>query len=372
MSWRQELKKNLVTLEELKKYIHIPHKELTLLKKVVERHPMSVSKHYLSLIDFNDPDDPIKKMIIPSLKELDIHGSYDTSGEKFNTKFIGFQHKYKQTALLLSTNRCGSYCRFCFRKRMVGRSNEEISKNINKSMKYIQDHKEINNLLISGGDPLMLETKVIRKMLEILSVIPHLDFIRFGTKTPVFLPNRIKNDPELLSILKNFSLKKKIYFVLHIDHPKEITPELIEVINDLLSSNIILNNQTVLLKGVNDDPDTMAELQNKLVSIGINPYYVFQCRPVKRVKTNFQIPLYEGYNIIEEAKKKLNGHSKRFRYIMSHITGKIEIIGYDNEYMYFKYHQAKSSRNSGRLFKRKLDRTAKWLNEFEVMENHIE
>ena len=117
------------------------------------------------------------------------------------------------------------------------------------------------------------------------------------------------------------------------------------------------------LKGVNDNPETLAELQNKLVGIGVNPYYVFQCRPVKRVKNNFQVPLYRGYEIIENAKKMLNGHSKRFKYIMSHQTGKIEIVGIIGDYIYLKYHQAKAPRNIGKFFKKKINKTAGWLDD---------
>jgi len=128
---------------------------------------------------------------------------------------------------------------------------------------------------------------------------------------------------------------------------------------------VIVNNQTVLLKGVNDNPETLAELQNKLVSIGVNPYYVFQCRPVKRVKNEFQVPLYRGYEIVENAKKKLNGHSKRFKYIMSHQTGKIEIVGIMGNSIYLKYHQAKAPEDIGKFFKRKINKTAGWLDDLE-------
>ena len=303
-------------------------------------------------------------MVIPSVEELNLSGSYDTSGEQENTKLRGLQHKYSQTALILATNRCATYCRFCFRKRMVGLPAQEILRNFNNAVRYIEEHKEINNVLISGGDPFMLSTRTIEKFLEKLSNLPHLSFIRFGSKVPVYLPNRFIEDDKLLKLFKKYSLPdRKIYIVTQIDHPREITDQLIEAITKLLNSGVIINNQTVLLKGINDNPDILAELQNKLVSIGINPYYVFQCRPVKRVKRFFQVPLYKGYEIVEQAKKKLNGHSKRFKYVMSHRTGKIEIIGIMNDEIYFKYHQAKDPRNYGRFFKRKLNKTAGWLDE---------
>ncbi|KQC11840.1 MAG: lysine 2,3-aminomutase [Candidatus Cloacimonas sp. SDB] len=369
MYWKKNLKKNITTIEELNKFISFDRKDVKTLRKVIKRHPMSISRSYLSLIDPADPDDPLRKIVVPSKYEMNILGSYDTSGEKHNTKFLGFQHKYPQTVLILSTQQCASYCRFCFRKRLVGISKKEIFNNLDRAVNYIKEHPEVNNILISGGDPLVLSNRVLRNFLEIFSSLPQLDFIRFGTKVPVYHPERIAQDEELLEILEQHNHKKQIYFVLQIDHPREISSELIEAVQCLKKIGIIINNQTVLLKGVNDDPEVMAKLQNQITSIGINPYYVFQCRPVKRVKKHFQIPVYEGYRIIEKAKTKLNGHSKRFRYVMSHKTGKIEILGPINDKMIFKYHQAKEARDQGKMFVRKLSKTAGWLDEFPAVKN---
>ena len=153
MTWQNELKENIIDLDQLSKYVDLPLKEKNQLKKIVERHPMSITRYYISLINWDDPNDPIKKIAIPSKQELDLSGSYDTSGEKENTKLPGLQHKYSQTALILSTNRCAMYCRYCFRKRMVGLGNDEILNRFNDAVKYIRKHEEINNVLISGGDP---------------------------------------------------------------------------------------------------------------------------------------------------------------------------------------------------------------------------
>jgi lysine 2,3-aminomutase len=359
--WRNELKTNITSVNELKKYVRLTKLEENQFKSITKYHPMNISKYYLSLIDFEDPDDPIKKMVIPSLEEMNLSGSYDTSDEKSNTKLSGLQHKYPQTALVLATNRCASYCRFCFRKRLVGISSREVIKNFEHAIDYIQQHKEITNVLITGGDPLILETEVIRKFLEQLENIEHLNFIRIGTKAPVFLPNRILKDEELLKLFRRY--KKQIYLVIQIDHPREITNELKRAVKKLLRSGVIINNQTVLLKGVNDHPEILANLQKKLVSIGINPYYVFHCRPVRRVKRNFQLSLFKGLRIVEEAKTMMSGHAKRFKYIMSHKTGKIEIIGILNDEICFKYHQAKDPKNYCKIFKRKLIKTAGWLDE---------
>jgi len=335
-----------------------------IIQEIIDIHPMRITRYYMSLIDENDPDDPIRKMAVPTEEELNLAGSYDTSGERENTKMPGLQHKYAQTALILATNRCAMYCRYCFRKRLVGLRTEEIMERFNGAAKYIEEHKEINNVLITGGDPFILSTKVIKQFLEKLSDITHLEFIRFGTRVPVTFPNRILEDEVLLTLLANTTAnRKRVYVVTQFNHPREITQDSVAAVESLICSDVIVNNQTVLLRGVNDNPETLAELQNKLVGIGVNPYYVFQCRPVKRVKSQFQVPLYKGYKIVEDAKKLLNGHSKRFKYIMSHLSGKIEMVGIRDDYIYFKYHQAKDYDNIGKLFKNRLNKTAGWLDE---------
>ncbi len=352
------------SIEQLADYLKLSSDEKEQLKQVVKIHPMRVSPYYLSLINWNDPNDPIKKMVIPCLDELHLEGFYDTSGEAENTKMPGLQHKYAETALILATNRCATYCRHCFRKRLVGLPTEEIVKRFEDAAEYISNHEEINNVLISGGDPLVLPNEVIKKFLEVLTKIDHLNYIRFGSRTPVSLPSRL-SDPELLDLFKKYSqMDRRLYVVIQFNHPREITPQSISAVNKLINAGVLLSNQTVLLKGVNDDPETLATLMNRLVSIGVTPYYVFQCRPVKRVKTHFQVPICEGVRIIEKAKAKCDGHSKRFKYVMSHTTGKIEILGILNDNVYFKYHEAKNRKNLGVMFKRRVDEKAGWLDDF--------
>jgi len=356
---------NIHTIEELSHYVTISPTEKQQLEEIIRHHPMSIPKYYLSLIDKDDPNDPIRKMAVPSKDELNLDGEYDTSGEISNTKMLGLQHKYSQTALILATNKCTMYCRYCFRKRLIGISNSETLKNFDNALEYIKEHKEINNILLSGGDPFSLKTELIEEFLEKLSKIKHLNFIRFGTKIPVTSPYRIINNAKLLNVLKKYSKLKKISISTQFNHPKEITNESTEAINKLIENGISLNNQTVLLKGINDDAKILVNLKKKLTEIGIIPYYIFQCRPVKRVKNHFQVPLYKGYEIIEEAKKYLNGYSKRFRYIMSHESGKIEIVGIIDNEIYLKYHQAKEPENIGKLFKKKLNKNAGWLDELD-------
>jgi len=305
-----------------------------------------------------------KKNGVPSVEELSLEGTYDTSGEIENTIVPGLQHKYSETALILATNQCATYCRHCFRKRIVGLPNEEILRRFNDAAVYIAKHKEINNVLISGGDPLMLENKIIKRLLEVLDKAKNVSFIRIGSRVPVTFPSRL-SDLKLLAILRKYSKNdKRLHVVTQFNHPREITPQSIGAVKNLLEAGVLISNQTVLLRGVNDNPTTLATLLNKLVCIGVMPYYVFQCRPVKRVKHQFQIPLCEGSRIVEEAKVKCNGLSKRFKYIMSHVTGKLEILGIMNDEIYFKYHEAKDRKNLGVMFKCQVDEDARWLEDF--------
>ena len=242
MTWQNQLQNNICTIKELKRCIQLTAKEEKLLEKVIKIHPMSIPKYYLSLIDKEDKNDPIRKMIIPSVLELNPTGLYDQSGEKENTKTPGLQHKYRETALILSTNRCTAYCRFCFRKRLVGLPNTEIIKRFNDAVKYIKKHKEINNVLISGGDPLILPTKILREFLAKLSSIPHLDFIRIGSRVPVAFPQRITADKSLLNLFKKYSRKdRRIYIVTHFNHPTEITEKSIKAVDKLIQSDVIIN-----------------------------------------------------------------------------------------------------------------------------------
>ncbi len=362
-----ELEHNIATLDELERYISLEKKEKNTLFKIIKTYPMSITRYYLSLIDPNDPTDPIRKMVVPSLDELSRIGSFDTSGEKTNTKAIGLQHKYAQTALILTTNKCPSYCRFCFRKRLVGFSDKEIISNFNVAQKYISEHTEINNVLLTGGDPFSLENHIIEHFLESFATIDHLDFVRFGSRIPVVLPQRISEDKELQDIFLKYSTPDmRIHVVTHFNHPNEVTKEARAAIDVLLKCGVPVHNQTVLMKGVNDSPKVIAKLQNMLVSAGVNPYYIFQCRPVKKV-THFQVTLAHGLDIINEANKQMNGLSKRFKYIMSHKTGKIEIISKDDEFIYFKYHQAKDPKNIGKFFKLPLISSAKWLDDLKMV-----
>ncbi len=350
------------TFDQLLAYRPEMAKEREKYEEIIKAHPMRITPYYASLINWDDPNDPIRKMSVPGLEELDTDGTYDTSGESQNTKLEGLQHKYRQTALLLTTNTCAMYCRHCFRKRLVGLPSSEILNKANEAVKYISEHKEINNVLVSGGDPLTIKTDLLGKIVKELAAIAHLDFIRIGTRIPVVDPHRIIDDDQLLDLLEDLThSKKRIYIVTQFNHPNEITDISRSAIQAIIDRGIVVLNQAVLLKGVNDDPKVLAELMSQLTRIGVNPYYVFHCRPVKRVKHAFQHSLYRGHQIVEEAKKLMNGPTKRFRYALSHERGKIEIISMTDKEMYFKFHQAKDPADYGRFFSLPLDKETGWL-----------
>jgi len=360
---KREMKERIITkFEEIKGNELLSDEDQKLYKTILERHPMKIPEYYYDLIDFSDINDPIKKLAIPNLDELDVSGEVDTSGESSNTKLPGIQHKYQKTVLVLSTNICFMYCRHCFRKRMVGYSDEEITQRMEETVNYVKNHPEINNVLISGGDAFTLSNEIIESYLKNLSVIEHLDFIRFGTRSLVVYPKRIYQDKRLLATLKKYNKIKEIVVVTHFNHEKEITEEAQQAAKALKDIGISVRNQTVLLKGINDSEEVLANLLSKLTRIGIHPYYVFQCRPVKGA-THFQVTLARGIDVVNGARERLNGIAKGFRYIMAHRKGKIEIVGKVEGNIIFKFHQNKYPFDSNQIFTRPLNKLAVWLND---------
>ena len=304
-------------------------------------------------------------MVVPSIDELCESGELDPSDELSITKTVGLEHKYSPTALFLCTDQCFGYCRYCFRRRLRYKkdSSNEVARDFKAQVEYIREHAEIDNVLLSGGDPLMLPNEILDGLLGDLLSIEHVKMVRIGTKAPVFLPQRFTTDPEIISILKKYSSpESRLYIVTHFNHPREITGESSDAIRLLNDAGVFVMNQSVMLRDVNDEPDTLAELFNRLAYIGVRPYYVFQCRPVKN-STHFQLELAESYRILKEARRKMSGLAKTARLIMSHSSGKIEILALRNGKMHFKYHQAKDPIDHGRFFSLDYQKGAKWLDD---------
>jgi KamA family protein len=359
------LRDSIHTVNALEQRLQRKIPDAKAVRQVAEKYPLRITDYYLKLINWDDPDDPIRKIAIPSCGEENVSsGSFDTSGELHNTKLRGLQHKYRETVLILTTNICSVYCRHCFRKRLVGLVTEdEVVTDWDSVTAYIREHTEITNVLLSGGDPLVLQAAYLQDILQRLADIAHLQYVRIGTRVPVVLPQRITEDETLHDAFRKFSKHgKQLYVTTQYNHVRELTPESLSAVDRLREDGVIINNQTVLLKGVNDSPAALAELQIALSRSGIIPYYVFQCRPVTSVRDEFQVPLYKGCQIVDAARLRLDGLSKRFRFIMSHPTGKIEILGWAEGGIYAKYLQSNRESLHNKIFHLPMAKDAGWLN----------
>ena len=332
------------------------------LKKVTSEFDFCASEYYLSLIDWDDPNDPIKRVIIPHKDELEKWGELDPSHESDYTIMPGLQHKYHSTALFLVSGACAGFCRYCFRKRIFVGGVSGILENLQAALRYVNSHKEITNVLLTGGDPLMLSTSELQEIIMPLMAMDHIQIVRIGTKVPNFNPSRI--NPELLSMIDQCRYyRKKLYIITHFSHTRELTGPAIAGLNNLQTAGAVLANQTPLIRGVNDDPDTLAKLLNKLSFIGVPPYYVFQCRPATGNKA-YAVPIEEGCEIFNAACAQVSGLAKRVRFVMSHATGKIEILGKQGDDMCFKYHRAAKDEDSGRVMICKSNPDAYWFDDY--------
>lgn len=311
------------------------------LRPITDKFVFRVNDYYLNLINWDDPNDPIRKLVIPNTGELREYGRWDASDEDTNYVVPGCQHKYRTTALLIVSEVCGAYCRYCFRKRLFRNDVKEAMADVTPGIEYISRHPEINNVLLTGGDSLILATSKLRTILERLRSIDHVKIIRLGSKIPVFNPMRIYEDPDLLQLISEFSsAEKRIYVMAHINHPREITAEARKCFEALHKAGAIVVNQTPILKGINDDEQVLGELLDKLSWAGVTPYYFFINRPVAG-NSDFVIPLQRAYELVEGAKSRTSGLGKRVRLSMSHTSGKIEILAIENGMAYLKYHQSR-------------------------------
>ncbi|GIO11977.1 KamA family radical SAM protein [Cohnella xylanilytica] len=326
---------------DIGKIEQLPEAEREKLKPITNKFVFRVNDYYLNLIDWDDPNDPIRKLVIPNEGELKEYGRWDASDEDTNYVVPGCQHKYESTALLIVSEVCGAYCRYCFRKRLFRNDVKEATTDVEPGLRYIASQPRISNVLLTGGDSLILATPKLQAILTRLREIEHVRIIRLGSKIPVFNPMRIYEDESLLETLKTFSTPdKRIYVMAHINHPREITPEAVRGFEALHNAGVIVVNQTPILRGINDDSKVLGELLDKLSWAGVTPYYFFVNRPVAGNR-DFVLPLERVYRLVEEAKALTSGLGKRVRLSMSHTSGKIEILAIEDGKAYLKYHQSR-------------------------------
>lgn len=363
LSTPSERRRKVTYVRDISKLTQIPEDVRKDLERVAQKYVFRANDYYLGLIDWNDPKDPIRQLVVPRVEELDDWGKLDASNEAAVTVEKGVQHKYRDTALLLCNEVCGAYCRYCFRKRLFMDENDEVSIDVSRGIEYIRRHPEINNVLLTGGDPLLMATRRLRDIFARLREIPHVRIIRIGTKMPAFNPWRVLDDPDLLEAISTHSLPdRRIYVMAHFDHPRELTPDAVRGIEALQKAGAIVVNQCPLIRGINDDPKVLQEMFEKLSYIGAPQYYVFQGRPTAG-NAPFEVPIVEGYFVVEEAKRRVSGLAKRARFAMSHETGKIEIVGVDDRHIYMRYHRAKNPADEGRFMVFERDDEAFWLDQ---------
>ena len=266
---------------------------------------MDVTPYFASLMDRDDPTCPIRRQVIPTSQELVPFEAEmeDSLAEDAHSPVPGLVHRYPDRVLMLVTTQCASYCRYCTRSRLVGDPHAQFSAaDYQKQIDYIARHPEVRDVLISGGDPLVLPVKTLERLLADIRAIPHVEIIRIGSRVPVFLPQRING--ELVEMLKRFH---PLWMNIHFNHPKEITPEVKEALARLADVGIPLGSQSVLLAGVNDCPNTIKALTRELVKSRVRPYYLYQCDLVHGAG-HFRTTVAKGVEIMES----LRGHTSGF------------------------------------------------------------
>jgi KamA family protein len=360
--------KRVKYIRAIDKIANIPEHEREKLRKVAERYVFRANDYYLGLINWDDPADPIKQLIIPREEELTDWGKLDASNEQSVTVARGVQHKYTHTVLLLCNEVCGAYCRYCFRKRLFMDDNDETVNDVSAGIEYIASHPEVTNVLLTGGDPLLMSTRRLGEIFDALRAIPHVRIIRIGSKMPAFDPWRVLSDQKLQEAFRKYSTpRQRIYLMAHFDHPRELTDPAVEGIDCFIKNGVICCNQCPLVKGVNDDPVVLSELYQTLAWIGCPPYYLFQGRPTAGNEP-YEVPIVRGWEIFQEALRRGSGLARRARFVMSHETGKLEIQAVDDRHIYLRYHRAKDPAMRGRIFVFKRDDEAYWLDQLEPVE----
>jgi len=303
---------------------------------------------------------------VPVAGELDEWGTLDASNERHFTVVPGLEHKYEDTALLLVNNVCAAYCRFCFRKRLFMNGNDEVVRDITGGLAYLREHPEVSNVLLTGGDPLLISTDRLAGILRSLAMIPHVRIIRIGTKMMAFNPARILNDPTLPSLIEECVASGQMIFIMaHYNHTAELTADSVAALRALARAGATIVNQTPLIRGVNDSPAALADLFNELTYRGVCPYYVFQCRPTAGNKP-YSLPVEEAFTIFRAAQERCSGLARTARFVMSHCSGKIEVLAASQGSIYMRYHRAADAADAGRVMVFSSNPSAHWFDDYNI------
>ena len=302
IDWRWQFSRRFTLPGDLQRIPFLGREEIARMSRVARHYPYAATPYFLSLIRWEDPEDPLRRQALPSPAEiLAPHGgSLDPLAESEHTRAPGLIRRYPDRVVVLATQRCAVYCRHCFRKRLWKvrpTGNQALDRP--RAMAYLEGHPEIRDVLLSGGDPLTLTDEELEPILSEIRRIGHVEIIRIGSRVPVVLPQRIT--PGLCRILERYG---PIWLITQFNHPHEITPEAAQACERLLRCGVPVNNQTVLLRGVNDETATITSLCQGLLRIRVRPYYLHQCDPVAGAG-HFRTPLSKGIEIIA----RMQGHT---------------------------------------------------------------
>ena len=300
--WHWQLRSRITTLAQLETLLELSPQERAGCLFAAHKLALAITPHFFNLIDPLDPNCPVRRQVIPHIDESVVAPgeSADPVGEEGTMPVPGIVHRYPDRVLFLVTDRCASYCRYCTRSRLVSNAQSyDFHPELEQGLQYIAAHPEVRDVLISGGDPLLLSDAKIDALLGRLRAIPHVEFIRMGSRIPVFLPQRIT--PELAAIFRKHG---PIWMSIHTNHPKEITRELAEACERLSLAGVPLGNQSVLLNGINDTPEIMKSLVHRLLMMRVRPYYLYACDLIEG-STHFRAPIQKGIDII----RSLRGHT---------------------------------------------------------------
>jgi lysine 2,3-aminomutase len=304
--WKWQFANRITNVEQLSKVLDLTDEDKEDISKCLSRFRMAITPYYASLIRSSDKNDPVRMQCVPSIKETyycpnDLADPLDEEGESPVPHVV---HRYPDRVLFLVTFQCSMYCRHCTRRRVVGEEDTVISeKELQVALDYIRQHTEIRDVLVSGGDPLSMGTEKLEHIISSLRAIPHVDIIRIGTRVPVVMPMRITD--ELVSMLKKYH---PIWINTHFNHPNEITPDSERACTKIVDAGIPLGNQSVLLKGINDNAETMKTLLLKLVHMRVRPYYLYQCdlsQGISHFRTNVDV----GVDIIHKLTGNISGYA---------------------------------------------------------------
>jgi lysine 2,3-aminomutase len=358
--WKWQLKHRITTVEQLQKFLPtLTPEEFAGAKLANTKLALAITPYFFNLIDPADENCPIRQQVVPKIQETHTASweMSDPCGEDSHSPVAGLVHRYPDRVLFLVTDRCASYCRYCTRSRLVSNaSGYDFHPEYDKQIAYIAAHPEIRDVLLSGGDPLLLSDEKLENLLSRLRAIPHVEFLRIGTRIPIFLPQRIT--PELCAMLKNFH---PLFISVHTNHPRELTTEVRDALGRLADAGIPLGNQSVLLKHVNDDATVMKALVQKLLMCRVKPYYLYQCDLISG-SAHLRASVRQGIEIMQQ----LRGHTTGYavpqyvidapggggkvpvnpEYVLSHNADRVVLRNYEGKI--FEYPEAADGKPCGR------------------------